>query len=117
VRHRTSCSSRSVLDSAMVLSVVRQAGRAHELATTADAHARDAFLPALDQSCEREADRLPAPPRGVELLARPEVDTEVVDEHLGTRCRLVALAADEVADLEVLWWLAAGEVDLRLLGH
>ena len=53
--------------------------RDDELAPTADLHARDAVLPALDQTAERELDALTAVPGRVEFFAGLVLDTGVVD--------------------------------------
>src|SRR5689334_19292324 len=47
----------------------------HELAASADLHARDAVLPPLDEAAERELDALAAVPRGIELFAGLVLDT------------------------------------------
>src|SRR5690606_40338321 len=57
---------------------VREVRRDDELAASADLHARNAVLPTLDQTAQRELDGLTAPPGGVELLAGVVLDTRVV---------------------------------------
>src|SRR5690606_12844726 len=93
---------------------VGEGGRAHELTTTADLHAGDAVLPALDEARQRELDRLSAVPARVELLAGLEVDTHVVHVDLRARVRLGAVADLEVGDDELGGGVALDEVDLGL---
>ena len=79
---------------------IGQVWRANELATSADLHAGDAVLPALDEARERELDGLAAAPAGVELLAGLVLDTDVVDVDDATGPGLVALTDDQVDDQE-----------------
>ena len=65
---------------------------------------------------ELELERLAAIPRGVELLARGEGDTDVVHRDLRALRRLVSVADDDVVDPELEGDVALGLVDLRSLG-
>src|SRR5215203_735687 len=56
---------------------VGQVRRNHQLTTSADLHARDAVLPPLDESAQRELNALTAVPGGVELLAGLVLDARV----------------------------------------
>ena len=53
-------------------------GRDDEFAAAADLHPGNAVLPALDQTAQRELDRLAAIPGTVELLARVVLDADIV---------------------------------------
>src|SRR5690606_17950221 len=83
----------------------------------ADLHARDALLPAPDEVAERELNRLTAAPRGVELLERLEVDTEVVHLDGVAGRRLLAGALDDVHDHEVGRRVALVELHFGLAAH
>src|SRR5690606_29125137 len=72
-----------------------------QLATSADLHAGDALLPALDQTAQRELDGLSAPPGGVELLAGVVLDAGVVHRDGVAGLGLVAITDDDVADDEL----------------
>src|SRR5690606_210754 len=91
---------------------VRQVRRHDELAAPADLHAGDALLPARDEAAQREVDRLPAVPRGVELLARLVLDAEVVHVHGRAGRGLGAVADGDVLDDELGGGGALGRVDL-----
>src|SRR6476661_7733576 len=71
---------------------VAQVGRDGELAPTADLHAGDALVPALDHSAgaEGEVERSTAVPRRVELLPGRERPARVVGAHRAAGRRLVA---------------------------
>jgi calcium-translocating P-type ATPase len=79
---------------------VAERRRDRQPAAAADAHALDPLVPARDDLplAEPELERLPAVPRGVELLARAKRDADVVDGDLAAGRRLGALADHEVVD-------------------
>ena len=94
--------------------------RDRQLASPTDAHPGHAGVPARDHLAlaELEPERLAAVPRGVELLARAERDTDVVHGHLLACRRLVAVADDQVVDPELEGNVAFGLVEDRTLrGH
>ncbi|MBG9885563.1 hypothetical protein ABE10_02960, partial [Bacillus toyonensis] len=93
---------------------VRQVRRDDQLATSADLHAGDPVLPALDQTAQRELDRLAPSPRRVELLSGVELDAGVVHGHGVAGLGLVAAPFDDVADDQLGGSGTGGGIELRL---
>src|SRR5690606_36445137 len=85
-----------------------------QLAASADLHARDALLPALDEAAQRELDGLAASPGRVELLAGVVLDAGVVHRDGVAGLRLVAVSHDEVADDQFGGGGSGGGVELGL---
>ena len=88
--------------------------RADELAPAPDLHTGDAFLPALDEALERELDRLPTTPAGVELLAGFKIDAEVMHVDSCPGGGFSAVALFDVDNHELSWLWSLEEFDLWL---
>src|SRR5690606_14378400 len=93
---------------------IAEVRRDDELSAAADAHPRDARLPAGDQARERELDRLAAVPARIELLPRLVVDADVVHVDAVAGLRLVAAADLDVGDDELSGRGSLEEVDFGL---
>src|SRR3954468_20662278 len=105
-------------DSAGTALAIGQLRRERDLAPAAPPHPRHALVPAGDDLAlaELELERVPAVPGGVELLARPPRDADVVNLDHPARGRLVALADDDVVELELVGGRSVGgDVDPGLL--
>jgi hypothetical protein len=76
----------------------------HETPASADSHADDPTVPALNDvsRTERESEGLAAVPRGVELLAARDPDTHIVHDRRLTDAGLVARAHDDLFYQEVI---------------
>src|SRR5690606_17910983 len=85
-----------------------------QLTPAADLHSRNAFLPACDQAGQGECDGLAAVPRRVELLARVELDTDVVDLDLGAGLGLRSVTDHQVLDDQLGGGGTLLEFDFRL---
>ena len=96
---------------------VRLRRRNGQLASPTDFHAGDAVLPPLDQSAQRELDRLAPVPRAVEFLARVVFDADVVHLDIGAWNGLDAVADDDVLDQQFGRGGAVGELDFWFGSH
>ena len=72
-----------------------------ELAASADAHARNAFLPARDQASEREADGVATSERRVEHIVGVVLHAVVVHVDHAAGLRFVAVTDGDVLDDEI----------------
>ena len=89
--------------------------RNDELAPAADLHPGDAVLPALDQTAQRELDRLVASPRTVELLAGVVLDADIVHLDVAAGHRFRTVADHQVLDDQFGRRGSVGKLDLWLL--
>ena len=87
--------------------------RDDELAATADLHARNAVLPTLDETLQRECDRLSATPRAVEFFATVVVDADVVHLDGASGHGFWSIADDQILDDELCGSWATGKFNLR----
>src|SRR3954451_5280589 len=109
-------------DAARAALAVGELRRDRDPPPAADAHPGDAVVPALDDLAlaETELERVGAIPRRVELLAVLPRNADVVDLDDLAGDRLVAVAVDDVLDLELVGRrLVGGNLDRGLLvgGH
>ncbi len=80
---------------------VCQLRRNGELTASADLHARDAVLPALDQATKRELNGLATAPGRVELFAGLELDTDVVNVDGATGNGFGAFSDNQILDDQI----------------
>ncbi len=94
---------------------IGECGRANQGTASADLHAGNAVLPALDQAGQGELDGLTAVPRRVKFFTGLEVNTDVVNLDNTPGNSLGAITDDDVLDNQSGGFVHHGGFNNRLV--